>query len=216
MLTDFFTNPITFLLSIACLVITITIHECAHAVAADKLGDPTPRLQGRITLNPMAHLDLVGTLMLVLANFGWGKPVQFDPYNLQNPRKDAMIISLAGPLSNFILASLLSILLKLFIFFNILNIHTIGINLFLMFMVELIYYNILLGIFNLIPIHPLDGFKIVGGLLPERRAREWYELERYGFIFLLLLIIPIGSAPMVTYIIAPIRDFISGILLGGI
>src|SRR3972149_11313525 len=95
------------------LIISITIHEFAHGFAADKLGDPTPRIQGRLTLNPKAHLDPFGTIMILLVGFGWGKPVQFDPYNLKDPRRDAALISLAGPASNIILAILLSIILRL-------------------------------------------------------------------------------------------------------
>ena len=107
------TNPILFLVWVAALLTAITIHEFAHAYSADRLGDPTPRSQGRLTLNPLAHLDPLGTLMLILVRFGWGKPVQFDPYNLANPKRDAAIISFAGPLSNLILATILSIILRL-------------------------------------------------------------------------------------------------------
>src|SRR3990172_6432841 len=106
-------NPITFIFSLVALVVAISIHEFAHAAAADRLGDPTPRLQGRLTLNPLAHLDPIGTLMLLLIRVGWGKPVQFDPYNLKNPRRDAALISLAGPASNLILAIVLALIIKL-------------------------------------------------------------------------------------------------------
>ena len=94
------------------LIIAITVHEFAHALLADRLGDPTPRSQGRLTLNPLAHLDPLGTLMLFLFRFGWGKPVIFDPYNLAHPRRDAGIISLAGPASNILLATILALSLR--------------------------------------------------------------------------------------------------------
>src|SRR5688572_2528428 len=113
MLGDLFNNPLSFFLWLVALTIAITIHEFAHAYTADRLGDPTPRLQGRLTLNPLAHLDPMGTLMMLLVRFGWGKPVQFDPFNLRNPRRDGAIISLAGPVSNFLLATLCSILLHI-------------------------------------------------------------------------------------------------------
>jgi Zn-dependent protease len=97
-------SPFLFVIAIVNLVIAITVHEFAHAFAADRLGDPTPRLQGRVTLNPTKHLDLYGSLFMILAGFGWGKPVEFDPFNLREPRRDAAIISFAGPLSNIIMA----------------------------------------------------------------------------------------------------------------
>src|SRR4051812_27134518 len=104
MIGSLFTSPLSFFVAAIALLIAITVHEFSHALSADKLGDPTPRLQGRISLNPLVHLDPIGTLLILFVGFGWGKPVVFDPFNLKNPRKDAAIISLAGPASNFILA----------------------------------------------------------------------------------------------------------------
>src|SRR3989344_1658008 len=98
-----FNDSLEFILWTISIVLAITIHEFAHAFAADRLGDPTPRLMGRLTLNPLAHLDPLGTLLLLIARFGWGKPVIFDPFNLRNPRRDSAIISLAGPVSNILL-----------------------------------------------------------------------------------------------------------------
>ena len=108
MLSYLFTNPLSFLIFLAALFLAISIHEAAHAWAADRLGDPTARFSGRLTLNPFAHLDPLGTLMLFLFGFGWGKPVPVDYYNLRQPRRDAALISLAGPLSNLILAIFIS------------------------------------------------------------------------------------------------------------
>jgi len=99
-----FSNPLIFILVAAALILSISVHEFAHAYVADKLGDPTPRYLGRVTLNPKAHLDPIGTLLLVVAGFGWGKPVPFNPNNLSNPKRDAALISFAGPLSNFFMA----------------------------------------------------------------------------------------------------------------
>src|SRR3990167_11554391 len=124
MLDFLFTSPIIFFTWIAALLFAITIHEFSHAWTADRLGDPTPRLQGRITLNPIAHLDPLGTLMLILFRFGWGKPVQFDQFNLRNPRRDTMLISIAGPTSNLLTAVLAAILLR-FLPNNLLTILTI-------------------------------------------------------------------------------------------
>ncbi len=213
MLSYLFSNPLLFIVYIIALLVAITIHEFSHAYVADRLGDPTPRLAGRLKLNPFVHIDLFGMIFLFIFGFGWGKPVTFDPYNLKDPRKDAALISLAGPISNFILATGLSILLRLFIFLGFPLTSTIG-----PIVAVFIQLNVVLGVFNLLPIHPLDGFKIVGGILPEDRAREWYELERYGLIFLFMLIFPFGGSSLLDIIIRPITTFILSLLIpmGGI
>jgi Zn-dependent protease len=203
-----FSNPLMFIFYLIALILAITIHEFSHALVADFLGDPTPRLQKRLTLNPKAHLDPFGLLFLLFFGFGWGRPVEFDPFNLKNPRRDAAIISLAGPISNLILALILSLLLKLFIFFKIKILYTIG-NL---FFVPVIYLNVVLAVFNFLPVHPLDGFKIVGGILPEKQAKEWYELEKYGLIFLFLLLFPINEKSMIDTFVSPIIRFIFKLL----
>jgi Zn-dependent protease len=208
MIFSLFSEPILFVFVAVTIVIAITVHEFAHAFAADRLGDPTPGLQGRLTLNPLSHLDPIGTLFILLAGFGWGKPVQFDPFNLDNPRKDAAIIAVAGPTTNFIMAGIAAVIVRLMV------IATVGDPLIYEFLFVFIFLNLTLGLFNLIPIHPLDGFKIVGGLLPSEKASEWYGLERYGFIFLLLLVLPLGPGgqSMATMLIQPILMFLSGFL----
>ncbi|OQY68047.1 hypothetical protein B6D29_01285 [Microgenomates bacterium UTCPR1] len=211
MLSTLFSNPLIFVLSVISLLLAISIHEFSHAYVADILGDPTPRLQDRLKLNPFVHIDPTGILFLLFFGFGWGKPVEFDPYNLKNPRKDAALISIAGPTSNFILAILLSILLKLSIFLQLNILTIIGYYLF----VPMIQLNLILGVFNLLPIHPLDGFKIVGGILPEEKAHEWYSLQKYGWIFLILLIVPFGSSSMLDGLIRPIINFLSTLLIPG-
>lgn len=204
MIANLFTDPVAFLLWIMALIIAITIHEFSHAMIADKLGDPTPRLQGRLTLNPLAHLDPIGTVMLLLIRFGWGKPVQFDPYNLKNPKRDSALISIAGPISNLSLALILSLIIRL----NLLPIT--GVQILLPF----IFMNVVLAIFNLIPIHPLDGFKIVGGLLPNDQAKEWYSLEKYGMLLLLLFILPIAGNSLLVIIMEPAIRLVLLLLLG--
>src|SRR3989344_6794656 len=161
MLSQFLVNPLLGLTWLLGLILAIPIHEFAHALVANRLGDPPPRLQGRLTLNPLALLDPVGTLMLLLVKIGWGKPVQFDPYNLANPKRDTAIISFAGPLSNLLLASLLAIVLRFVTnpfspAYSLANIIP-----------PFIFLNVVLAIFNLVPIHPLDGGKILVGLLPR-------------------------------------------------
>ncbi len=220
MFGELFNNPVSFLFWLVALIVAITVHEFAHAYAADRLGDPTPRLQGRLTLNPLSHLDPIGTLMLLIARFGWGKPVQFDPFNLRNPRRDSAIISLAGPATNFLIAAICAVAIHL-LFAARLTLLTQPLVAILTYgaialLQPIIVMNVALGVFNLVPIHPLDGFKIVEGALPEEYAKQWRELEGYGFIFLLFLAFPIlGSPSPVSRFISPIIDFLLGLLLPG-
>jgi len=171
------------IISIFTILIAISIHEFAHAWVANRLGDPTARLEGRMTLNPLAHLDPIGTIALFLIGFGWGKPVPIDPYNLRQPRRDQALIALAGPITNIIFAILISFIFKLFHFTPIL--HT------LYFILKI---NLALAFFNLLPLHPLDGSKVVLGFLPFETAEKWEEfLERYSLPILLTSFLPIFS-----------------------
>lgn len=199
-----YTDPPVFILTMAMIVVAIAVHEFAHAYAADKLGDPTPRLQGRLTLSPIAHLDPIGTLLIIFTGFGWGRPVLFDPYNLKNPIRDAAIIAIAGPASNFLLASFAALML---IVFSDLGIIAAVLK-------NFILLNLGLGLFNLIPVAPLDGFKIVAGLLPKEQVKSWYELEQYGIFFLIALILPLfnGVAP-IDIIIRPALLFLYNVLV---
>lgn len=205
MLSDFSISPIGFFFSLVSLVMAISIHEFAHAYIADRLGDPTPRIQGRVTLNPLAHLDPIGTVALLLFGFGWGKPVQFDPFNLRHPARDTSMIALAGPISNLILASLCSIILHIAAF----SLPTIV----LIFFIVLIKFNILLAVFNLLPIYPLDGFNIVAGLLPEKKSKEWRELSNYGIIFLIVLIVPLAGGSILGKILTPPITLLESLLI---
>ena len=204
-------GPIVFIVVFLSLVLVISIHEFAHAFAAVRLGDPTPKLQGRLTLNPLAHLDKFGTILLILVGFGWGKPVIFDPYNLKNPRRDAAIISLAGPASNLVFAILSAILFRVSLGVFISTSIVFDILSFI------IYFNLLLAFFNLIPIHPLDGGKIFIGVLPASEARDAdMFLKRYGLIILLFLIFPIfGGRSPIFVVLSPVLNFLMGILIPG-
>lgn len=207
MLGELFNNPLSFIIWVIALLTAITVHEFSHALIANHLGDPTAKLSGRLTLNPLAHLDLMGTIFLLLVHFGWGKPVPVDPFNLQNPKRDSALISLAGPVSNLILAVLLSFLLRL-------SFLPATFYLLPVILIPVIYLNVALAIFNLLPISPLDGFKIVGGLLPKDLSLQWDELESYGIIFLLLLISPLGGS-LLTNIISPVISLILNLLIPG-
>lgn len=204
-----FQNPIQFFIIATLLVIAISIHEFSHALAADRLGDPTPKLAGRLTLRPSAHLDPIGTLLLFFVGFGWGKPVPFDPFNLRDPKRDSALISIAGPMSNIMMAIFASIVLRIISLTPIL-----AINVFLSDIISsFIYFNVLLAVFNLVPIHPLDGFKVVGGLLPKKYYEDWMSLERYGMIFLILMIFPFFGGSPITTLISPVVNFLLSFLL---
>lgn len=209
MLGELFNDPFSFVIWAIALLVAITIHEFSHAFLANYLGDPTAKLQGRLTLNPLAHLDPLGTLLMLIAHFGWGKPVPVDPYNLRNPRRDSALISLAGPASNLILAVFLSIILRL-----ITPLSTFYLLLATL-LVPTIVLCVGLAIFNLVPIHPLDGFAIILGILPEDLSRQWEELRGYGMIFLVLIIFPFGNGSLITNLISPVISLILNLLLPG-
>ncbi len=203
------------IISFICLVIAITFHEFCHALAADHMGDPTPRSRGRLTLNPLAHADPIGTIALPLINIltgfptiGWAKPVPIDPFNFRHPKKDEIIVSLAGPASNLLLAIISSLVIRFIPLSEI----------FILFFYLLTFINISLFIFNLIPVPPLDGSHILLNLLPEKSRIQWEEtFERYGFILIIVLVFfPIAHGQsLVSLVISPIISFISHLLLPG-
>jgi Zn-dependent protease len=208
LLSLLFSSPMAFFAIAAGLLIAITIHEFAHAWTADYLGDPTPRSQGRVTLNPLAHLDPLGTMAILFVGFGWGRAVMFDPYNLKNPVKDTALIALAGPVSNILMAIALSLGLA-----GALTLGLIDPQLFIPIIQVIISVNIMLAIFNMIPIHPLDGGKILTALLPEETAREYDEfMYRYGTLVLIALIVPwSGGRSPVSLLVAPVINLVSGL-----
>ncbi len=163
----------------------LTVHEFSHGWVAYRLGDPTAKAAGRLTLNPLAHLDPIGTIMLFIVHFGWAKPVPVNPYYFQKPRQGMVWVSLAGPASNIIFAAVLGILFRILLAAGMMSLNGFFANL----IAFAIFINLMLAFFNLIPIPPLDGSKIVGGLLPDRYIEAWDWFERRGFLFLIGLII---------------------------
>src|SRR3989344_1333980 len=179
------------------LLFSVVIHEVSHGVVAEHLGDPTARLAGRLTLNPIKHLDLFGSFLLPLSLyfisgggfiFGWAKPVPYNPLNLKNPEKGGGLIAAAGPISNFVLAVIFSFLYR---FLNIFSFEESLIAALGQFFIIIILVNIMLGVFNLVPLPPLDGSKVLFALLPRSASQIRMFLERYG-LFLLFLFIFFG------------------------
>ena len=193
---------VTLIAGLPGIVIAMVVHEYAHARVAYALGDYTPRLQGRLTLNPAAHVDPIGLLMLFLVHFGWAKPVEINPMNFSNPRRDDILVSLAGPASNLITAFvaliLLVIMAKVDFPFSEGTLKVFNL---------IIIYNINFAIFNMLPIPPLDGSHILRNLLPYELARAYESLERYSFIFLIIII----ATPILSYVFIPLQRFIFGI-----
>ena len=167
---------------IPALLITLTIHEYAHARIAVNLGDPTPRMLGRLTLNPVSHLDPLGLIMLWLFKFGWAKPVPVNPGNFANPRTGMLWVSLAGPLSNLLLAIVTAVSIVLVTKYHLITGEWIKV------LWWTYTYNVVFAIFNMLPIPPLDGGKVVSSLLPGRQAYAFERIEPYGFWILMALV----------------------------
>lgn len=188
------------------LILALTFHEYAHAKTADRLGDPTPENQGRLTLNPLAHMDPMGTICLLFAGFGWGKPVQINGSYFRNPAKDNMLVALAGPVMNFILAIVLLIVYALLVKF--IPATLIG-SILVTMIFDAVLLNVSLGIFNLIPVPPLDGSKIFAYFL-KGKAREFlYTLEQYSGIIIMVLFI----TELPSYIITPVLNKVAKFMI---
>jgi Zn-dependent protease len=193
--------------SLIAILLAVSVHEAAHAWMANRLGDPTARLSGRLTLNPFAHLDILGTISLIFFGFGWGKPVPVDAYNLRYPRRDSAIISLAGPLSNIIFTIVAAFSFRLFpIPYSLIPL-----------IYSLITINLSLALFNLLPLGPLDGAKIILGVLSFDKAEAFEDfMERYGLITLIFLLLPLFfGRSLIDLFLSPTLDLILKILIGG-
>lgn len=199
------------------LVIAISVHEFSHALVATKLGDPTPRRMGRLTLHPLAHLDPIGTIMILLAGFGWGKPVQVYAGNLRPGVRSGMaLVSLAGPMSNFMMAVVFAIAIRSLDVVPSSSAFRLD-ALLGSFLLSAMGLNLVLGIFNLLPVAPLDGFKVALGLLPRNAANSFGKLERYGPAILMLVILYDVLLPgrgILSAILGPVLSFLVRALIG--
>ena len=203
-------DPISIAIFIFILLFSIIFHEIAHGLMAERLGDTTARDAGRLTLNPVPHIDLFGSILLpaflLLVNspilFGAAKPVPVNFMNLRNPKRDMALVSLAGPGSNFILALACSIPLR----FGLIDLNTAGGA----FLLQVVVLNLVLAIFNLIPIPPLDGSKILASVLADRYLPMFFALERYGFLLIILFLF----TGLFSAVLLPALNFFLTLLIG--
>ena len=187
--------------SIPALIIAAAGHEYAHAKAADLLGDPTPRMMGRLTMNPFVHLDLIGSLALIIGGFGWAKPVVVNPTNFKDPRTDDMMVSIAGPMANLVMAFIGYVVMRCLEAANLLGNDSLYLVLFL-----IVVYNINFAILNLMPVPPLDGSHILMNFLPLK----WQiHVARFSMVSLLILIVILNS-PIASHIFVPLQKSILG------
>lgn len=196
------------IISILILIFSIIVHEIAHGFMADKLGDPTARLQGRLTLNPIKHIDPVGSIIVPLITslsgftFGWAKPVEYNPYNLKNKRQGEFLIALAGPMSNILLAAIFGLIIRFA------SAGATTVTPFIEICSYIVIINLVLAIFNLIPLPPLDGSKLLFAWLPQQYGQLRMMLETYGMIFILVVVFFLWP------VISPIVSFAFRLLTG--
>lgn len=189
------------------ILFSLTIHEYAHALVAYRLGDDTAKRQGRLSLNPLVHLDVLGTLLLFIVHFGWAKPVPVDPRNFRNPKKDMLMVALAGPVSNILTAIAAAVILKA-IFENFAVIPPgSGADVAARMLVWFMYIGIVLAVFNMIPVPPLDGSRVLYELLPDSLAYRYARFETYG-IFILFAFFLFGGQYLGYFIRVPVVIFI--------
>ena len=185
-------------------MLAIVCHEVSHGYVAWRFGDPTARMLGRLTLNPLKHIDIIGTLMIFFIGIGWAKPVPVVFENLRNPKRDMIWVAAAGPITNIILATVSAFLLRGMVAFG--NPAASGSPLAMLvepvvlMLAFSVYVNLLLAIFNMIPVPPLDGGRVLVGLLPFRQAAAWSRIEPYGMIIIIVLVF---FTNMFSYVIAP-------------
>ena len=188
------------------LIMALALHEYAHARAAAAMGDFTPKMMGRLTVNPMAHIDPIGLVMLLVARFGWAKPVPINPHNFRDRKKGEILVALAGPAMNFLLA-FLALGVMLFLTQTMRMEMSYGLRAVLWLIVV---YNINFGIFNLIPLPPLDGSRILMAVLPYEMQYRFAALERYSMLIFIIFI----ATPILGYILIPLAQLLLGLFSG--
>jgi Zn-dependent protease len=195
------------------LLLALTFHEFAHGYVAFRLGDPTAQREGRLTLNPLKHLDPLGTIAFFIFHFGWAKPVPVNPAYFKNPQKDMLWVALAGPLTNLSLALISALMTKtVWLLAKTIPYSALGEAVLLPLnstLIASVWINLVLGIFNFLPIPPLDGSRILAGLLPPDLARSYASIERYGFILIIIL----ALTGVLSKLIMPLIDFANSLLL---
>lgn len=210
---------------VTALLLGLTFHEFSHALAATRLGDPTPRYRGRLSLNPMAHLDPTGTVLLFLVGFGWGKPVEVNPNLMRgDPKTNMALTAAAGPISNLVVAGLAGLAIKLDFVpwrspFNVPSLTHWGADDYLgLYFSSIVIFGIILAVFNLIPLFPLDGFSVAVGLLPRDLSRSFEELRAWGpgllFLLIALPFLTGGHFGLLFQILAPAVNGLTRLLTG--
>ncbi len=200
-------DPLILIVSIVILIMSVVIHELSHGYTAELLGDPTPRLQGRLTLNPLKHLDLFGSFIVPIITsmagftFGWAKPIQWNPYNVKNKRWGELLIAIAGPGANILIALIFGLIIRFF-----------GVSLpesFIQVATYVIAINIVLAVFNLIPLPPLDGSKVLFSILPRKMIRVREAFEKYSIFFFLIVVFFIWRfvEPVIPWVLKLITNF---------
>ena len=190
------------------LLFALTVHELAHGWVAFRLGDPTAKMAGRLTMNPLKHLDPLGVLAFVIMKIGWAKPVPVDPRYFRNPQKDMLLVALAGPGANVLLALASALLARVLVSVPVLPLFVL--QPLVGMLVASVWINIMLAVFNIIPIPPLDGSKVLMGVLPPEAARSFARIEPFGFFILLALF----YTGVIGALILPIIRFSNNLLLG--
>jgi Zn-dependent protease len=202
---------LTFLILAPPFLFALTMHELAHGYAAWKLGDPTAKNEGRLTMNPLKHLDPLGTILFFLARIGWAKPVPVNPRYFKHPAKGMLLVALAGPGANVVIAVASAVLVKLLVMSPVsseflISLLSPAVNM----LAASVWINVMLAVFNCLPVPPLDGSKVLMGILPPEAARSYAQMEPYGFVLLLAL----SYLGLISKVITPIIQFASGLLLG--
>ena len=210
---DFLKNIDLLLIQAPVILLSLTVHEYFHGWTANKLGDPTAKMRGRLTLNPIAHLDILGTILMFMVGFGWAKPVPIDPRNFKDPKKDTILVAIAGPLSNLAMALAAGLALRYMIPKMVSGeISSEGIySVIAIILILTLVYGIALAVFNMIPIPPLDGSRVLYGILPDRYAYAYSRFEPYG-VFLLFALFIFGGG-IFKYLLVPL-SYLSVMLSG--